>query len=155
MKVNAWNIVERVYYIALFFAEQVIYLPFLNHTDTYISSGTLNFCDDCNSIEIMFPNSVPFGGSFHQSAYVCTTISVCCVCLHIDDIICQSPGFNQWTDLIWKEHFYLRTPALSHLVTRSVLGLCTGSVLGRLGHNREWNSVVGTSRCQSLTTAAG
>lgn len=53
-----------------FLSEQVIYLPFLNHTDTYIRSGVLSFCDDCSSTEIMLPDYLPFGGSYHQSAYV-------------------------------------------------------------------------------------
>ena len=50
--------------------EQIVYLPFLNHTDIYIDSGVLESCDDCSSTEIEFPYRLPFGGYFHQSAYV-------------------------------------------------------------------------------------
>ena len=71
------------------FAEQVIYLPFLNHTTTYISSGQLQPCDDCSSVEIVFPEDLPFGGYFHQSAYVCN-LSVCMITIRESvDSLCR------------------------------------------------------------------
>lgn len=51
-------------------AEQVVYLEFLPHTNTSISSETLEACDDCTSYEITLPGDFPFGGYFHQAAYV-------------------------------------------------------------------------------------
>ena len=54
----------------VFVSAQTDYLPFLNHTDTYIDTGDLLSCDDCSSLEIPFPSDFPFGGYFHQSAYV-------------------------------------------------------------------------------------
>lgn len=56
--------------VFVFLSEQVAYLPFLNHTDSNIDSGQLNSCDNCTSVEIFFPESLPFGGYYHQSAYV-------------------------------------------------------------------------------------
>ena len=50
--------------------EQAVYLGFLPHTNTSISSGMLETCDDCTSYEITLPGDFPFGGYFHQAAYV-------------------------------------------------------------------------------------
>lgn len=49
---------------------QTVYLPFLDHTNTYIDGGSLLSCENCSSFEITFPSDFPMGGYFHQSAYV-------------------------------------------------------------------------------------
>lgn len=50
--------------------EQAAYLEFLPHTETSIDNGTLQLCDDCTSTEISLPDGFPFGGYFHDHAYV-------------------------------------------------------------------------------------
>jgi hypothetical protein len=52
--------------------EQTVYLPFFEPTDTYVDSGVLDSCDDCTSPEIFLPENFPFGGYYHQTAYVDT-----------------------------------------------------------------------------------
>ena len=52
------------------YTEQLLYLQFLEPADTSIYSGTLEPCDDCTSSEIVLPADFPFGGYFHQTAYV-------------------------------------------------------------------------------------
>ena len=52
------------------FLAQNQYLEFLEHTNTSIASGTLLSCQHCSSQEITFPSDFPFGGYYHQSAYV-------------------------------------------------------------------------------------
>lgn len=60
-----------LYVILCSTVEQNAYLPFLNHTDTYISSGELDACDDdCTSDAITLPSDFPFGQYLHQNAYV-------------------------------------------------------------------------------------
>ena len=54
-----------------FFTEQTIYLPFFDSTNiTAIDGGVLEICDDCSSSEILLPEDFPFGGYFHQTAFV-------------------------------------------------------------------------------------
>ena len=48
--------------------EQSTYLGFLSFGSS--SDGTLEACDDCTSSEITLPGDFPFGGYFHQTAYV-------------------------------------------------------------------------------------
>ena len=56
--------------VIYFFAEQSSYLPFLNHTNTYVTSGSLQSCDSCASDEITLPDDFAFGKYIHQYAYV-------------------------------------------------------------------------------------
>jgi hypothetical protein len=53
-------------------APQAVYLQFLEQTDTSVDGGTLFSCQHCSSFEITFPSDFPFGGYYHQSAYVAT-----------------------------------------------------------------------------------
>ena len=46
------------------------FLEFLAHTNTSINNGILLSCEHCGSVEIPFPSDFPFGGYYHQSAYV-------------------------------------------------------------------------------------
>ena len=53
------------------FIEQAYYLEFLKHNDSASSSGVVEPCSDgCSSSEIVFPYDFPFGGYFHQTAFV-------------------------------------------------------------------------------------
>ena len=52
------------------FSEQLAYLPFLNHTDTYLNSSYLELCDDCTSGDIPLSIDFPFGDYIHQIAIV-------------------------------------------------------------------------------------
>ena len=54
----------------IFLVEQTVYLPFFEPTDTFVDSGVLDSCDDCTSPEIFLPENFPFGGYYHQTAYV-------------------------------------------------------------------------------------
>lgn len=73
--------------------EQIMYLLFLNHTNTYIDSGVLESCDNCSSTEIEFPDNLPFGGYFHQSAYVYSEI------LYIYSYILLKWPFCRWKQM--------------------------------------------------------
>ena len=51
--------------------EQAYYLEFLEHNNLVSSSGVVEPCSDgCSSSEIVFPYDFPFGGYFHQTAFV-------------------------------------------------------------------------------------
>ena len=71
-KIQNW-VFLTLHFISYFLilVEQNAYLPFLNHTDTYLSKGELDPCDDdCTSDTITLPSDFPFGKYIHQDAYV-------------------------------------------------------------------------------------
>ena len=51
-----------------FTVEQAVYLEFLPHTATV--NNTLDPCVGCSSDEIVLPYNFPFGGYFHEKAFV-------------------------------------------------------------------------------------
>ena len=70
MRGNIFRTVSVTIYHAFIHAEQANYLQFLPHADTRSDYGTLQICDDCTSSKISLPDDFPFGGYFHDSAYV-------------------------------------------------------------------------------------
>ena len=53
----------------IFCTEQMVYLSIL---PSGVDTVTLPSCDDCSSEQIMLPSDFPFGGYYHQSAFVST-----------------------------------------------------------------------------------
>ena len=53
-----------------FSLEQSAYLQFLNHTSTYVSSGSLQACDNCSSETITLHANFAFGKYSHEYAFV-------------------------------------------------------------------------------------
>lgn len=90
---------DIAYYVTcdcVYSTEQFVYLPFLNHSDTNINSGNLDPCDDCSSVQIVFPYDLPFGGAFHRSAYVSW------LCRHLIQLCKRSLcAYTRIQSLVW------------------------------------------------------
>lgn len=88
---------SKISYLSI---DQAYYLGFLPYdTDSSFTNGTLYPCEDCTTNGITLPENLPFGGYFHQQAFVSRVAIVYQYSVY--DALIQT-GKLEWPDNIWK-----------------------------------------------------